>query len=347
MGGGLVSGLREFKQFFEETRDVFGNDISDRTNVIDLAAHYPYSPVRWRLFVDGSRVFPEYNTVSQYTHDTDRHLLEPNAGETVVFESTERPRYVVQYEVAATFAWMLGQSLADGDRARVGLYDGTDGWYFEQRGADHADDEGDLVIERAGSTVYAATDITLGVPTTQFARLRLQTGWYDVTINQWEQSYARRSTDATDQTWVQKNKAVGWTAAPEQRGPRTGNLPLHYEITASDTTTDLTMEAGSCAQVNLGRTVPLTRDKVTFRTVTLDTANAWVPVCAYRVDPERDIVNVQVEDFTLREIATSADTFGIIASFAPETSRTPTATPYKTRTLRRRTSSTRRVRCLR
>jgi len=42
--------------------DAFGNEISNRTNVLDLAAHYPYSPERWRLFSNGSRIFPEYQS---------------------------------------------------------------------------------------------------------------------------------------------------------------------------------------------------------------------------------------------------------------------------------------------
>jgi len=52
----------------DENLDAFGNDISNRTNVLDLAAHYPYSPERWRLFVGGTRQFPEYGSVTQYNH---------------------------------------------------------------------------------------------------------------------------------------------------------------------------------------------------------------------------------------------------------------------------------------
>ena len=62
----VLSGLKKLRDTLTETRDAFGNEVNSRTNVLDLAAHYPYSPERWRVFVDGDRVFPEYGTVPQY-----------------------------------------------------------------------------------------------------------------------------------------------------------------------------------------------------------------------------------------------------------------------------------------
>jgi hypothetical protein len=296
----------------DNNSDAFRNLTVPRTNVLDIASHYPYSPVRWRIFVDGNRVFPEYNTVSQYNHASDVHELTPNAGETVAFETTERPRYVVAYELAVTFAFNLnkaGGDLQGDDRLRVGPYDGTDGWFLEHNPT-HKADRADFVELDNGTETYRETDVDVLVPLTRFARMKLQTGWYKITRQNWERSY---SSDGH-----QINDTVLNVSSDDNNGPQTGNLPVRFEIRADAATTDLQLDAGSVAQVNLGQTVPLTRDKKTFDTVDVDTADTWQPTIAYRVDPDREIVNVQVEDFTIRELGTGDDAFALLQSFAPE-----------------------------
>jgi len=286
-------------------RDAFGNDVTARTNVLDVAAHYPYNPERHRLYVDGSRVFPEYGSVSQYTHSDDTHELSPAAGETVTLESAERPRYVVQYELATTWAFAINQSLQSGDSIRVGLYDGTDGWYMEQNGS-HADDEADFVLERAGSEVYREEDLDIRIPSTVFGRLKLQTGWYDVTRQRWERSYPNNGD--------QENPVIGKFSADTSRGSRTGNLPCHFSVTASGSTTGLVLEAGSFAQVNLGTTTPQTRTKAALFEGTTTSTDVWEPVRAFRVDPDRSIVNVQLSE--LSALSYSADTTVKVAIYA-------------------------------
>lgn len=301
--------LHQIKRSLLDARDAFGNLITSRTNVLDLGAHYPYSPERWRVFVDGSRVFPEYGSVAQYTHDTDVHRLQPGAGETVVFESAERPRYVVQYELAATWAFAVNQQLTGDDRIRVGLYDGTDGWYMEQRG-DHADAQtADFVLERAGSEVYRETDIDIHKPSTTWARLRLKTGWYDITRQEWQRSYPDAGT--------QENPVIGTFSADETRGSRTGNLPLHYEVTADAEVSGLELEAGSAAQVNLGTTTPFTRVKTAEFTATVPTADTWVPIHAFRIDPAREIINTQLRTTDVVEFDGSGDVRVMPRAFSP------------------------------
>lgn len=276
-----------------EWQDAFENQVSNRTNVLDLAAHYPYSPERWRIFVDGSRVFPEYDTVSQYAHTDDTHDLQPGAGETVVFESAERPRYVVQYELAATWAFATNQSLTGNDQLKIGLYDGEDGWYMEHRG-DHPDDQtADFVLERDSTEVYRKSDIDIARPVTTFARLKLQTGWYDVTRQRWERSYS--------DTGTQQNPEIGSFSADDARGSRTGNLPIHYEVTADASDTGIVLNAGSAAQVNLGTTTQLKREKTFEEDYTFSTTDAWVPMLALRVPPDKKIINVQLSDFQITE----------------------------------------------
>jgi hypothetical protein len=284
-------------------QDAFGNDISARTNVLDLAAHYPYSPERWRLFADGSRIFPEYasniDALSQYTHNEDTHDLSPAAGETVTLESAERPRYVVAYELAVTWAFEVNQSLTGNDRIRIGAYDGTDGWYIEHRG-DHPDDRTcDAVLERDGSEVYRETGGDLRQAVTTFARAKLQTGWYDITRQDWERSYTNNGE--------QENATITTASADDARGSRTGNLPVHFSVTADASTTGLVLSAGSAAQVNLGRTTPLTRSKAPEPFVdTIGSTGTWVPIRAIRVDPDRNIVNAQTKELSVLRYSSDA-----------------------------------------
>lgn len=282
----------------QEWADVFNNQVGTRTNVLDLASHYPFSPERWRLFKNGTRQFVQYNSISEYNHAGDVHELTPSGGDTVVLESAERPRYVVQYELAATWAFRLNQSLQSGDKLIVGLYDGSDGWYMEHNGS-HSDTEADFVMERSGTEVYRKEDIDIKKTVKSFARLRLATGWYDVTRQAWERSYTKQGD--------QRNPRLGKYSADDSKGPVVGNLPLRFEITAAAGTSGLRLDAGSCAQVNLGETTPLRRSKQAVKTVSVGTTGSWVPLFALRIDPGRDITNVQIRDVAIPEFDTSAD----------------------------------------
>lgn len=293
-------------------RDAFENEIATRTNVLDVAAHYPYSPERWRLFADGSRIFPEYeadiNDLSQYTHDEDTHDLSPAAGETVTLESAERPRYVVAYELAVTWAFACNQSLTGDDSIRIGAYDGTDGWYLEHRG-DHPDDQtGDAVAERNGSVVYRDTGVDLRKAVTALARARLQTGWYEITRQDWERSY---SNDGD-----QENETITTVSADDAFGPRTGNHPVHFSVTADASTSDLVLSAGSAAQVNLGTTTPNTRVKSPepFED-TIDATGTWVPLRAFRVDPDRVITNTELMELDVLSYGSDATATVSVAAF--------------------------------
>jgi len=299
---------RRLTEYLDKGRDIFENEIGQRTNVIDIASHYPYSPVRWQISVDGSRVFPEYDNVAQYNHTGDYHELSPAAGETVVFRTQERPRYVVAFELAVTFAFAVNQSLTAGDSIKIGFYDGTDGYYIEHDGS-HADDECDLVVERSGTVVAREENANLWVGVTRFARIKLETPWYDVGRQHWERSYP---TDGE-----QENKTMGNTSVDDGRGPAKGNLPVYFEVTADASTTDLQLNAGSVAVVSLGSTQSLTRDGQLFEQATINTADTYVPVQAYRIAPDRKVVNIQVENLTVRETSSGEDVFTLLQSFPP------------------------------
>lgn len=291
----------------ENWTDLFGTQIANRNNRLDIGSHYPQNPERLRIFVDGTRQLRMYNTISQYNHAGPVHELIPGDNETVVLETTERPRYVVQYESRYTTACRLSRALQTGDMFRWGAWDGDDGWYIEHTGSDSAG-EATLVGEQNGSQVQTET-ADLSAPLTDFTRLALRTAWYRVSRQEWQQSYAENGQ--------QVNDTIGTTGDKDTDGPDVGNLPMRYEITRGTGNDPITLEAGSIAHAVLGSSRSITRDKKIFSTANIDTSGSWIPVKAFRVDPDREIVNVQLEGFTLEETSTSADTFLLFQAFDP------------------------------
>lgn len=305
------------RDILQNNRDAFDKPIADTTkNALDIASHYPYNPERHRLYVNGSRVFPQYGSVSQYNHATDVHELSPAAGETVVLETNERPRYVVQYEIAATWALSISQSLQSGDRVRFGLYTDQNGWFFEHNDT-HSPNDVDLVIRRAGSEVVREAE-ALSRPLTDFTRPELYTNWYNVGRQLWKQTY----TDSG----VQINQDIGTTSVDGERGPQVGNLPLRYEVTAGSGTSNLTLDAGSMGFVVLGDVTATTREKTHRFTHTFSTTGSWVPIGAIRIDPDRYIVNTQLKNTDVVSFGGSSGTSVRVMPMAVDPSKTDAAT---------------------
>ena len=273
------------------TIDLFNKLIADTTNnESNLASHYPYSPERWRLFkgsnASGNRLFPEYDTVSEYNHRGDVHELKPASGETIIFESAERYRYVVQYEILATWAFQINQELQSGDHIRVGLYDGDDGWFLEKNG-DHADYKVDLVMLRDGSEVYRK-EREVSRKLIYKTRMGLFTAWYDVSRQFWIQSYSAEHG-------IQQNKEIDKVASKkDENGPKKGNVNLRYEVKASNSTNGLVLEAGSSALVTLGSGADNFRSKSAYFNDNVGSTNVWVPIRAFREIPEKKVINNQL-----------------------------------------------------
>lgn len=272
--------------------EAFGDRVvKTTTNESNLAGHYPYNPERWRLFkgstASGNRLFPEYDSVPEYNHAGDYHELQPAAGETLIFETAERYRYIVQYVLEATWALAINQPLQSGDYVRCGLYDGADGWFLERNGG-HADDAVDIVMLREGSEVYREPG-TLGQYRGDLqtnTRIALRTAWYDVTRQEWAQSYSYQGT--------QRNEEIAKASADDVRGPSKGNLTLRFEVQASPDTDNLVLEAGSAALVTLGSGEDNTRTKAKYWVDPVNDTGTWTPIRAYRERDGYSVVNNQL-----------------------------------------------------
>jgi len=240
--------IRRLTEYFDQARDVFGSDtVKTVSNESNIAGHYPYSPERWRLFdgdkATGTRLAPEYDDVPEYNHVGDYHELRPSGGQTVVFESAERYRYVVSFETEASFALAINQELQGDDYVRCGFYDGTDGWFLEHNG-DHAPDMVDMVLLRDGTEVYRTRTTLESDDLLNNTRLALETAWYDVSRQRWSQSYGEDGE--------QVNKTIGRESHFDERGSKKGNQHLRFEVQADPDTTGLVLEAGSTALITKG-----------------------------------------------------------------------------------------------
>jgi hypothetical protein len=303
-----AAGLELLRDMAEGWSDVFENQVTSRKSLLDVAAHYPYTPERWRLSVDGQRQHLQYIDIPQYTHDVDSHDISPGAGETVRFQTADDVVYTVQFELALTWAFQLGQALQTGDRLRVGMFNDANGWFMEQTGA-HATDEADFVIRRNGTPV-SRTTVPLAVPTTEFSRLKLDTAWYRITRQKWTQSYPEDGE--------QINTVVAQTDAGDQKGPARGNLPLLFEITAGSGTTDLTLSVGSVAAALSGDTERVVRAKNYRETFTVNTTGTYVPVATFRKDPEMELIRTEYTDTNIPKFTGSGDVFGLLLACSKE-----------------------------
>ena len=282
-------------------RDVFGQDfVKNVASQINLASSNPYNPERWRLSVDGSRAFPQYDAVAQYSHDGKRHRLEPGAGETVRLRTAERPKYVVEFESAATMSWAANKDASDltgDDRIRVGRFDGSDGWAMEFNSG-HSEKECDLLVLREGSVVRRKIDVYIPATLSEFIRVLQKGAWYDATRHQWDISLVRRER--------QLNREVG-TVGMAGEGPTTPNLPIMYEVRADSSTSDLVLKAGSVSLVQYGRPPNFVRVKEHTFQSSLSVAGDFEPLYAIRKAPsyrdvEAEIVRTQILKYGTSEL---------------------------------------------
>lgn len=249
-------------------------------NLISVPSHYKANPERNRLFVDGQRQNFQYGFPSQYEFADDVHLLKPNAGETVTFETAEKPPYTVQFEIEYSFAFQLNQALQnDGDLFRVGPFDSTRGYFLEK---DHEHDplKADFVIRRASSEVLRREDIDIEHLLTDFTLWEVVTNWYNVGNQRWKQSF----TDNFIQEYIEITKT---SIDGGGRGPEQGNLPLRYQIQASPSTSGLILEAGSMGAMAVGDVDVRERQKGGIVQLTYGGSGDWEPIQVWRINEDK------------------------------------------------------------
>lgn len=322
-GDHIHGDVRSTLPFYE---DAFGNLVSQgTTSEADLASHYDYSPERYRVFVDGSRKFIQYNgEPTQFTDNEDSFSLKPQSdGEVVEIKTAERYRYVVQYVFEWSLAFQTNQSLNSGDVWAVALGDAdlensTDdtpgpaatGWIVYQNSSD-ADDEATLAEYRNGSEKDATTVTFSKLPQT-WGRAEGKTNWYNVGETGLTETY----TEVGDQDSRQRNDILGAVATNDGKGPERGNHQITAAVkTGSTSAGNLTLELGSIGARTLGDVTATTRAKTFPYSLDITVTGSYEPLLAIRGDPDRDNVNTQINKIEILEFTGNDDSFALIQSF--------------------------------
>jgi len=275
--------------------DNFGKAIADSTqNEADIAGHYPFTPERWRVFVDGTRQFIQYGDISQYNDIVDGHELIPAQGEVVTMKTAEKYRYIVGYVIRPSFAFEVSRTLETGDKVVIGYgepdlnndMNNADGWFFIYR-PDLKDTEVEIAEYRNGTEVDSSVvNITKGIDI--WKRLAIDLNWYNVGNAIYTETY---TTDSE-----QRNEIIGQTSVDDDKGPEQGNQHITFSVKRGASSSALTLEAGSVGLQTLGDVDVIERIKVAANDYTFSTTDAWVPILAVRTDPDREVVSSQLSD---------------------------------------------------
>lgn len=281
-----------------QSTDNFGHLIADgKTNEADIAAHYDFSPERWRLYKNGDREFFQYNTVSDFTDEVDGFRMAPSGGDSLTLKTAERFRYKVGYVVEPSVSFKVNQALqnndivtvayGDADLANVG--DNTtdlasanpDGWVLKITSSGT-----EFNIYRGGSK-QAGKPVSFKKGLTTLSRIAMQLNWYNVGSAILEETY-------TDNGF-QRNTDLVEVGVDDGKGPETANKRIQFGVRPDSSTSGLELETGSTGFKTLGDVSGIKRSKPVFKSgLSVSAVDTWEPLFAARIDPEKDLVNTQI-----------------------------------------------------
>jgi hypothetical protein len=294
-------------------QDAFGNQLARTTqNNADLASHYRYNPERYRLYRNGTRELLQYEDIASYAYfddersgDEDAFVLQPDAGDTLLFKTAERFRYTVNFVSEVSIAMAVNQELSGSDRVTIGLDttpdgDLADGYFLEHRG-DHDVNEVDVYEKRQGSVIgdKQTTDIIRALTT--FQRVVLDYNWYNVGEENWGETW-------TNDRNGQINREIATTSAEPSdanaglggRGPIAGNGYVVIEVEADASTSDLEVHAGSLSFTTLGDVDSVVRTKGSEAgPFSPSQTGDWEALFAVRVAPGDENVSVELRNIDL------------------------------------------------
>jgi hypothetical protein len=282
------------------------------TNKADIASHYNHSPERHRLYINGSRFNLQYgNTTPKFTDSPDSYDLKPAANDVIEYQTAERFRYAVGYILSISQAFRASQSLETGDKIVVGYGEAdlandmanADGWFVEF--VPELDDDDAYITEYRDGTQLDSQRVSglnrFNNPLTDWRRIENTLNWYNVGNREVIETF----TDGG----IQKNQKVQDSSIDGNKGPLTGNHRVTFGVKAGSNTDNLVLECGSVGVIIKGNADRIVRDKAGAFTGTYQelTADNWEPVAAMRINPDEDLVNVQLTGFQVMESVDNTD----------------------------------------
>ncbi len=283
--------------------DAFENFITEGIiNEADLSANYPYSPERYRLFKNGVRLFPEYNSVAEYSDLIDSHELIPAQGDVLKFRTAERFSYRVGYVIEPSFAFSLSRSPQEEDVFIVGYGDAdlesaaldqsvgpnADGWFFV---FDSSIQSHQVKVEeyRQGTQIGAKV-ASLNRLITIWKRLAIDINWYNVGRNSFYETYTENGE--------QFNPLLADLSVDYDKGPAIANNRVEFAIRRGSATNAITANIGSIGLKTYGDFRPLKRAKQGVLDLSLpDTTSSWQAVAALRTATDKNVINTQLTTF--------------------------------------------------
>lgn len=288
--------------------DNFGKLIADgTTNEADLAAHHPFTPERYRLYKNGTRQFPHYDTITGFSDSVDSYDVTGQPGDTWTVKTAEQYNYKVGYVIAPSFAVEASRTLSGDDIVVIGYGDadlnnvtGTDlstgngdGWFLKFDGG-MDEEEGEFIIMRNGEVKRSKT-VTFNRPIDQLRRFAFPLDWYNVGTAVLIETFAKEVSGARDE---QLNKFISEIGIDGDRGPETANKNIEVAFRADGSA--LTVNVGSFALISKGGNLsPINRSKPDGLDSTLSTTGTWVPVYAFRKKDAFSTVATQLADLEL------------------------------------------------
>jgi len=275
--------------------DAFGKKIADgTTNAVDIPSFYTYNPERLRLQQDGTRVDPE-DIPTKFTDNEANYTLTPDAGESLLFQTAERPRYVVGYESVASTAAKLNSTLGDGDTVRIGLRDNADPEneaYFEING----NAENRLVIIKQGSEIKSQPfTFPDDIDETSAVRYEIQFNWYNVGRYKFAVTY---TNDSEVDGQKEKNANVGEVVVDDDFATGDGVYHIFQEIDAATAGQELI--SGSFGYNVLGDVSETTRTKGSrLSGLSYDGSGEYEALAAVRLDADRGNVFTSFKDISV------------------------------------------------
>jgi len=304
------SSERELNKRFGKTIDNFEKLlVRNTTSDADLGAHYPVSPERYRLSVNGTQKYLAYGVPTELTDSVDSYDVNPAGGDTNTFKTAERWRYAVGYTLAVSWAEQVNQSLTGDDVVVRGLGDtdqynaaageplgpAADGW-FVVSSADLADDVIRFVIVRDG-TIKSDELVRTNRPITSHRRFDITFDWYNVGSAVLTETYVEDGEQINEDL---EEIGVDDDVAGTDKGPKTGNKQLEWSVSADSNNTGLTYQIGSAGVITNGDIIPIKRNKTARLDVTYGAGNDdYLPIAAIRENDPDEVINTQLSNLSI------------------------------------------------
>lgn len=295
------------------TEDSFKNLITrSATTTQNIEGFHPFNSERLRFFINDTRAFANYNNVAELEDSGKVHTMKPGQGDETRIEATESLTYISRKTVRTGLEFGINRSLQSGDVIRAGMFTDQNGWYLEQRGSDHSDNELDIIVLDGGDTTTIEENVTLGNSTTELHEYLVV----------WDKSSEQKLVQGPD---LKSPDVI--TNIPLSQQPGNYNVPLRFEADAASS--GLEMDVGSMSQEYIGGQESTNRVKGQSISVNMPTGNdnVWVPVYAMRIQPVFGTVNASIQGTTIEGYGNSAKTRLTFRSIHPSKTNASSFTP--------------------